>query len=122
MIRQQRRMQVKEAAAVPASVSAAVNDVLAAARECFGQERFSDAERLLRQVLAVAPRHAESLHMMALITHHSGRPEAARDLLLRALAVAPTEPWLHHSFGTLLSVEGRFEEAVIRFNRALRLN
>jgi tetratricopeptide (TPR) repeat protein len=54
------------------------------------------AEHLCRRVLAVAPGHADALHLLGLMAHAHGQPDQAIEFLTRACA-APGAPALFHS-------------------------
>jgi tetratricopeptide (TPR) repeat protein len=47
------------------------------------------AEAALRRAVALAPRHAEARRHLGLLLHQQGRPDGARDALLRALDLDP---------------------------------
>ncbi len=51
--------------------------------------RLGEAEQLYRQVLAVAPRHAEALHALGALALQSGNPALADTLLSQAIALRP---------------------------------
>ena len=43
------------------------------------------AEKAYRQILAVAPHHARTLHYLGVIAHQTGRSEMALELIERAI-------------------------------------
>ena len=49
--------------------------------------RLAEAERLYRQILAINPRHADSLHLLGVIAHQRGRSDLAVDLIGKAIAL-----------------------------------
>jgi Tfp pilus assembly protein PilF len=51
--------------------------------------RLAEAEQAYRQVLAVAPRHAEALHALGALALQAGRPDAADALLRQAIGLRP---------------------------------
>ena len=81
----------------------------------------ADAERIYRQILALDPRHADSLHLLGVIAFHAGRPDAARELIQRAIAVNPSAPEYHSNLGNILEASGSLEEAIASYRRALVL-
>ena len=83
--------------------------------------RLEDAERLYRQVLAIDPRHADSLHLLGVVAYQSGRPEQAVELIGRALKLAKDVPFYHSNLGNALRACGRFDEAARHYRRALQL-
>jgi Tfp pilus assembly protein PilF len=51
--------------------------------------RWAEAEQIYRQVIAVAPRHAEALHALGALALQSGKPAIAEALLSQAIALKP---------------------------------
>ena len=43
--------------------------------------RLVEAEQIYRQILAVQPNHADSLHYLGVIAHQAGRHDIAADLI-----------------------------------------
>ena len=83
--------------------------------------RLHEAEQIYRQVLATAPTHADSLHMLGVLALDTGHPQVALDLIERAIALRPTAAAYHASRGHALSDTGRAPEAVADYQKALRL-
>ena len=84
--------------------------------------RLTEAERLYRQILAVDPRHAQSMHLLGVIAHQSGRNDVAVDLIQKAISLNPRIPDFHSNLGGILKEQGRLAEAVACYERALALN
>ncbi|MGB8169488.1 MAG: tetratricopeptide repeat protein [Chthoniobacteraceae bacterium] len=83
--------------------------------------RLAEAESLYRQILAVAPQHADALHSLGLIAYQVGRNDIAVDLIGQALALAPTVAEYHSNLGLVLTSKGEPDEAIAAFHRALEL-
>ncbi len=83
--------------------------------------RLAEAKRLYGQVLAVNPRHADSLHLLGAIAHHGGRNGRAADLIGRAIAIDARVARYHYSFGDVLAAQGRLDEAVACYRTAVDL-
>ncbi len=79
----------------------------------------AEAERLFRQVVAVTPRHTDSLHRLGVIAVQTGRHDLAVDLITKAIAIDPRDASLQSSLGNLLMREGRLDEAVACYRRAI---
>src|ERR1043166_9630903 len=85
--------------------------MFAAALEHHRQRRMSAAEDLYRQVLAANPNHADALHMLGVLAYQAGRPDAAVDLIGRAIALYGDNPSFHNNVGEALRHLGRLDEA-----------
>jgi tetratricopeptide (TPR) repeat protein len=83
--------------------------------------RLNEAEPLYRRVLAVNPRHSNSLHLLGVIAHHHGRHDQAVDLIGGAIAIHGTEAAYHSNLGTALWKQGRLDDAIACYRRALEL-
>ena len=83
--------------------------------------RLTEAEKLYRQILAVDPRHPQSMHLLGVIAHQSGRNDVAVDLIQKAISLNPRIPDFHSNLGGILKDQGRLDEAVACYRRALAL-
>ena len=88
-----------------------VPTLFAAAVQHHRAGRLTEAEQLYRQILAIDPSHADSLHRLGVIAYQVGQPEAAVDLLNRAIAVDRTVAAYHSHLSLALEELGRLEEA-----------
>src|SRR6187397_1760616 len=50
------------------------------------------AESIYRQILAIDPNNPDALHLLGVIASESGRPDAAADLISRAVAIRGDVP------------------------------
>src|SRR4051794_6994313 len=82
--------------------------------------RLHDAELLYRQILAIEPRHADSLHLLGLIAHQMEKQALAELLIQRALAIAPMAPF-YNSLGSVLMAHSRDAESASAYERALAI-
>jgi Tfp pilus assembly protein PilF len=121
MNRKQRRAEMKKGGPETQAGSLAVSQVFAAAVQHFQAGHLNEAERLLRQVLAINPRHADSLHLLGVIAYQTGRHDLAVDRISKAIAINPREASSHSSLGNLLLQQGRLDEAVACYRRAIDL-
>jgi tetratricopeptide (TPR) repeat protein/SAM-dependent methyltransferase len=80
-----------------------------------------DAESLYRNILAVDPRHINSLYNAGLIGVQVGRPEVAVDLIGKAIALNDDIPHWHYNIAFALRALGRLDEAVGHYRRAVAL-
>ena len=84
--------------------------------------RLAEAEAIYRQILAVAPRHADALHMLGLAAHQSGRGELAAEMISDAIRAFPSQSEFHYNLGVVLSETGRLAGAADACGAALRMN
>jgi Tfp pilus assembly protein PilF len=80
-----------------------------------------ESERLFQQVLAIDPRHRDSLHMLGLIAFQTGRAARAAELVRRAIALDPREASAHSNLGNILLQDGKVDDAVACYRRAIEL-
>ena len=84
------------------------------------QGRFSEARQALEQLLAQDPRHADALHLLGMIAGQSNRPDVARELIERSLAIKPTAE-AHNNLGNALRDLGEVDLAAAAYERAIAL-
>jgi protein O-GlcNAc transferase len=74
-----------------------------------------------RDVLAHDPDHAESLHLLGLITAQLGEPEAGAAMIRRAIDLAPGRAPHHNNLAAAYRLLGRDAEAVAEYHAAAAL-
>ena len=70
------------------------------------------AQAAYAAILARDPGNAEAIAMLGVMAHQRGRPDAALDLIDRAIFLNPAPDWLHAHRCTALCALGRLEEAL----------
>ncbi len=85
------------------------------------QGRDSEAESLLREVLAAYPEQYDAAYSLALVLVASGRREEALRYLEQAAGGLPDRPRVHYNRGLLLAQMGRDEAAEAALRTALQL-
>ncbi len=83
--------------------------------------RLVDAGNLYRQILAVEPKHADSLHMLGLVAYAGGRADIAAELIAQAIQVNRKASAYHNNLGLALQKLGRLDDAAASYSRALAL-
>jgi tRNA-Thr(GGU) m(6)t(6)A37 methyltransferase TsaA len=101
-------------ASLPALFDAALQDHQAG--------RLAEAEQGYRQVLAALPSHSDTLHLLGVVAHQSGRDQLAVDMIGRAIAINANNAAYHSNLGAALFALGRPDDAVASYRRALALN
>jgi protein O-GlcNAc transferase len=71
--------------------------------------RLAEAQQAYRQLLAQAPHHADAWHMLGALTCQLGQPQAARDLIARAVALEPRRADFHCNLGEVCRQAGGAE-------------
>jgi Flp pilus assembly protein TadD len=72
-----------------------------------------------QQALATDPNHADALHLMGLLSHHTKQYDHAVEWMARAIRQGPKPAYLS-SLGTTLQHQGRHEEARKAFDKAVQ--
>jgi len=117
MNRKQRRAEEKQGR----EASQGVEITLAEALRHHEAGRLSEAERLYRQILAVDPDHADSLHLLGMVAYQVGRHDVAVDLIGRAIRRHANVAFYHCNLGLALSAQGKLDAAVTSYRQALAL-
>lgn len=79
-----------------------------------------DAQGCCQQALALAPDHADSLHLMGILSLHAKQYDRAVEWTSRAIRCDP-KPLYLTSLGTALLAQARFEQALQVFDKAVQL-
>jgi protein O-GlcNAc transferase len=83
--------------------------------------RLDRAARLYRAILERDPVHADSLHLLGLITAETDDPNAGIPLIRRAMALDPGRAPHHNSLGHAYRRLGHLQDAVAAYQEAARL-
>jgi tetratricopeptide (TPR) repeat protein len=83
-------------------------------------EKYLDAQLCCQQALAADSGHADSLHLMGLLSIHAAQFDLAVEWFARAIR-QDVKPQYLLSLGTTLQSLGRLEEALKAFDKALQL-
>src|ERR1700759_4398935 len=81
--------------------------------------QYLDAQICCQQALAIDPGHAETLHLMGLLSLQAGQFDHAVEWISRALRQAPKAEYLY-SLGTALRQQGRLDDALLAFDKAVQ--
>lgn len=83
--------------------------------------RLTEAEAQYRAILAKAPDHADTLHLLGVVAAQTGRYDQAEELIRRAVGVNP-QPSFLGNLGSTLKKRGRLDAALACYQEALTLN
>ena len=103
----------------PLSLEAA--SLLARARKEWEQRQFDAAERLIVQVLALAPENADAIRMLGIAFQRRGDHARAIDCFRRVLAAWPEDSDLRVGLGIALYEHGEIDEALMHLRHACKL-
>jgi tetratricopeptide (TPR) repeat protein len=82
--------------------------------------RHLDAQICCERVLAINTSHADTLHLMGLLSHRAGQYDLAVEWITRAIREDPKPQYLGN-LGTMLLRQERHEEALKVFDKAIQL-
>jgi Flp pilus assembly protein TadD len=93
---------------------------LAQAIQDFHSGRLHEAESVCRRLVESDPSDAAALHLLGVLAHQSGRPEAV-ELISRAVALEPRNAEYHYNLGVALQLRGQHDQAAASYRQALGL-
>lgn len=99
----------------------ALQDIFGQAAALHQRGQLVEAERLYQQILAGAPKAFAPLHMLGVLRAQQGRAEEACELIAAALKINPRDAGALANYGNVLTLLGRFEEALESYDRALAM-
>ena len=84
--------------------------------------RLGEAQAIYEEVLALQPRHFDSLHLLGLIAFQAGDPQKAVALIEKAISIYPHHADYYINLGMALRALGQLEAAVANYDKALAIN
>lgn len=97
------------------------HDLYSAALAAYSANSHAKAAALCRELLMVAPEHADANHLLGSIELDTGNPAAAEQLFRTAL-LARSEATLYSDLGLAIMAQKRYPEAEYLFRHALEIN
>jgi predicted TPR repeat methyltransferase len=82
--------------------------------------RLAEAEQACLQLLRVSPDHPQALHLLGLLSHKTGKPERAIDLIRKAISLKPDYWAARNDLGNVLHELGQLEEAAKVFSSLVK--
>lgn len=98
-----------------------INLLAESARELANRGELTEAERVYRQILEIAPYHVRALNFLAGQTLVRGELDESEALLERALRAAPDRAILYQNMGLLQKQRGKLEAALGWLEKAVAL-
>ena len=87
-----------------------------------GEQRYAEAEREFRDVVALRPDHAEAHYRLGVTLQDQHSLDEAAGSYRNAIAVRPDHIQAHNNLGVVLQLQEKFEEGVASFRRAVELH
>src|SRR5947208_11124661 len=81
--------------------------------------QFERAEALYMEILRQDPGNVDAMHLLGVLAHQGRNPEAAVQLIGRALQRRDDVPPIHYNYAEALRALGRHEEAIASYRRAI---
>ena len=83
--------------------------------------RFSDAEAAYRRALSLQPDHPSAIHLLGVLAYQVGKPDAAIELIGRAILLRGDISEFHNSLGNAYLAAKRPADATASIKRAIEL-
>lgn len=106
----------------PAQMVAPFSFAMAAALAQHQASNLAGAEKMYRQVLAVAPHHSDALHLVGLVLWQQGRAAEGMELVQRAIEINPTASNYHLNLAKMSYAQGLEQAALMGYRTAAALN
>ena len=98
-----------------------LNDRFDAARAFQMRGELVQAKILYEEILTIAPRHFNSLHMLGVVNAQLSRPDLAVDLLCKAIEIVPDSAPVYYALGYAMCKLNQYAAGVECFDKALVL-
>jgi predicted TPR repeat methyltransferase len=85
-------------------------------------EQWAAAADIYRNILEVAPDHADALHFSGVLAHQQARSEQAVALIERSLELEPDRADWHSNLGIVLQDRLKLDQAIDAYRRAIALD
>jgi tetratricopeptide (TPR) repeat protein len=121
MNRQQRRAAMKQGGAGLQTPGPDTRRIFAEAIRYHQSGKLAEAERLYRRILALDPRHADSLNLLGVIACDADHGDVGLDLIGKAIAIDPKAAQYHFNLAVALEDRKRLDAAIASYRRAIAL-
>lgn len=115
--RQSRQQDGTRSSALSSRVAQAFEEAVALHKS----GRLSEAQTRYEAILDTHPHHADTLHLLGLLSYQTGRLDRAQSLISSAIEQEGNRAPYHFNLGLVLYRQSRLEEAAAAFRQALRL-
>lgn len=87
-----------------------------------GQQRYEQSIVVLERAVTLHPKYAAALNDLGYAYAHVGNFEKAFAAMDRYVALEPDEPNPHDSYGEILRMAGKFDDALVQYRASIRLD
>jgi protein O-GlcNAc transferase len=84
--------------------------------------RYSEAEKLYRQILTQFPSHPHALHLLGMLLAQTAREQDGIEYIHQSIVAHPNVAQYHSNLGEIYRRMGKFNEAIAALNRAVQLD
>src|SRR5262245_52332675 len=84
--------------------------------------QFREAETVYRSILQQVPNQPDALHLLGVLAQQVGQPQAAIDLIGRAIAVNPNVALFHSNIAESYRTLGRLSDAENAARQAIKID
>jgi len=99
-----------------------IDQLLRRAYQAHQAGRLDDAERLYRELLAIAADDLDGCNLLGLLYLESGRPEKSIAPLKNAVRLRPDDPQAHYNLGIAHKDMSQFDKAAEQFRNVMQLS
>jgi tetratricopeptide (TPR) repeat protein len=88
----------------------------------FGQQKYDLAVQHLKKATEIAPQYSISYNMLGYSYRNLENYTEAEKAFKKYIALIPNDPNPYDSYAEMLSKQGRFEESIVQYKKALQIN
>jgi tetratricopeptide (TPR) repeat protein len=106
----------------PVGLGQSVEELLNQAADAYGQQNYTQAESIYRQIIKNNPHHAEAYLWLGSALSNQGKLEEAIVNLRQAIQLDPKSATAYFSLAIVLSNQGKLEEAITNYQKTIQLD
>ena len=106
----------------PVGLGQSVEELLKQGVDAFGQQNYTQAESIYRQIIKNNPRHAESYLWLGVTLYRQGKLDEAITNYQKAIQLDPKSANAYYNLGVALRNQGKLEEAITNYQKAIQLD
>ena len=106
----------------PVGLGQSVPELLKQAADAYGQQNYTQAESICRQIIKNNPHHANAYLCLGLTFYYRGKLEEAITYYQKAIQLDPQSASAYTNLGIALRDQGKLEEAITYCQKAIQLD